>query len=85
MDKAFVTSITYNIDNTPVVAPVPSLPEGTYAGMQTVALSTTTGGASIRYTTDGNTPTATAGTLYSGSILLPEQQDPEGDRAKKVA
>ena len=34
----------------------------------TVTISTTTAGASINYTTDGSTPSATAGTLYSGPI-----------------
>ena len=33
-----------------------------------MTLSTTTPGASIRYTTDGSTPTETAGTLYSAPI-----------------
>ncbi|HTB81514.1 MAG TPA: chitobiase/beta-hexosaminidase C-terminal domain-containing protein, partial [Opitutaceae bacterium] len=36
---------------------------GTYTTTQTVTISTTTGGASIRYTTDGSTPSETAGTL----------------------
>jgi hypothetical protein len=36
---------------------------GYYTVAQTVTLSTTTGGASIRYTTDGSAPSATAGTL----------------------
>jgi hypothetical protein len=36
-----------------------------------VAITTTTSGASIRYTTDGvTTPTETVGTLYSGSISI---------------
>ena len=43
---------------------------GTYTSAQTVTLSTTTSGASIRYTTDGSTPTETAGTLYSAPITV---------------
>jgi hypothetical protein len=43
-----------------------SPPAGTYGSAQTVALSSTTSGASIRYTTDGSTPSETAGTLYAG-------------------
>jgi hypothetical protein len=41
---------------------------GTYASAQSVTLSTTTSGAAIRYTTNGNSPTETMGTLYSGPI-----------------
>ncbi len=43
---------------------------GTYTSAQTVAISTTTSGASIRYTTDGTTPSETAGTLYSGPVSI---------------
>ena len=32
-----------------------------------VTISTTTGGATIRYTTDGTTPSETAGTVYSSA------------------
>ena len=34
------------------------------------AISTTTVGASIRYTTDGSTPSSTVGTVYSGPMLV---------------
>ena len=51
-----------------VAMPVFSPAAGTYTSAQTVTLSTTTPGASIRYTTDGSTPTETAGTLYSAPI-----------------
>jgi hypothetical protein len=56
---------------TPVVAP-PTFnpPAGTYTSAQTVAISTNTSGASIRYTTDGSTPSSTVGTLYSGPITI---------------
>ena len=50
---------------TPTFTPV----AGSYTGVQHVAISTTTSGASIRYTTDGvTTPTETVGTLYTGSV-----------------
>ncbi len=35
-----------------------------------MTISSATSGASIRYTTDGSTPTATTGTLYSGAFAL---------------
>ena len=43
---------------------------GTYTSIQAVTISTTTSGASIRYTTDGSTPTETVGTAYSAPIRV---------------
>jgi uncharacterized repeat protein (TIGR03803 family) len=53
-----------------IAAPVFSLPSGSYTNPQTVTLSTPPGGASIRYTTDGSTPSETNGILLSsgGSV-----------------
>jgi len=48
----------------PVFSPV----AGSFSTPQTVTLSTTTTGASIRYTTDGTTPTVSTGTVYSDPI-----------------
>ncbi len=42
---------------------------GTYSSAQTVSLSDTDGNASIHYTTDGSTPTASS-TLYTGPISV---------------
>jgi hypothetical protein len=53
-----------------VAAPTFTPAGGTYSSSQTVSLATTTGGASIRYTTDGSTPTSTTGTLYTGPITV---------------
>jgi hypothetical protein len=46
-----------------VVAPTFSPAPGTYSGTQNVTISTSTSGATIRYTTDGTTPTRTSGTI----------------------
>ncbi len=54
----------------PVATPTFSPSAGTYSSAQTVTISTTTSGASIRYTTDGSTPSETTGTLYSGPITV---------------
>jgi hypothetical protein len=43
---------------------------GTYPTAQSVTISSSTGGAFIRYTTDGSTPSETAGTLYSGPVSI---------------
>jgi hypothetical protein len=51
---------------TPTFSPVP----GTYAGPQTVTISSATPGALIRYTTDGSTPTAYSGTFYAGPVSI---------------
>jgi uncharacterized protein (DUF1800 family) len=59
------------VDQTIVAPPVLTPPPGSYNGTQTVALFTSTAGASIRYTTDGSVPTSTTGTLYSAPISLP--------------
>jgi len=64
-----VTSGGYTIGQT-VAAPVFSVPPGTYASAQDVTIATMTTGASIRYTTDGSTPTETAGTLYTGPVRI---------------
>lgn len=66
-----VTSGQYTIMplvSAPVFAPGP----GSYFASQDVAITTATAGASIRYTTDGSTPTASAGTLYAGPMPVAE-------------
>jgi hypothetical protein len=56
-------SLTNNQVSTPVFTPGP----GTYASTINVTVSTATSGAQMRYTTDGSTPSATAGTLIGGA------------------
>jgi hypothetical protein len=55
---------------TPTFSPVGM----TYTDPQIVTISITTQGASICYTTDGNTPTSTVGTLFSGPISVSMNQ-----------
>jgi uncharacterized protein (DUF1800 family) len=59
------------IDQTVTAPPVLTPPPGSYNGTQTIALFTSTAGASIRYTTDGSVPTSATGTLYSAPLSLP--------------
>ncbi len=52
------TSVTVTISAAGITgAPIASVESGTYTGNQTIALSSTTEGAKIYYTTDGSTPT----------------------------
>lgn len=70
-NKSAVTSATYVIQaGTQVAAPTFSPPGGAYSGSQTVTITSTTTGASIRYTTDGSAPSSSTGTLYSGAVAV---------------
>jgi len=70
MTDSAVASAAYTI-NLPVVAtPTFSPAAGIYTSAQTVTISSTTTGASIRYTTDGSTPTSTTGTVYSAPVAV---------------
>jgi hypothetical protein len=55
--------------NLPAATPTFSVAAGTYTSVQSVAISDTTTGAQIYYTTNGTTPT-TSSTLYSGPISV---------------
>ena len=55
---------------TAVSAPTFSPVAGAYTSAQTVTIGTSTSGASIRYTTNGSTPSETAGTLYSAPVAV---------------
>ncbi len=68
-----VTSATYTFTAPPpppVAAPILSPGGGTYTSAQSVSVSSATGGASFRYTTDGSTPSETAGTIYSIPVSI---------------
>lgn len=53
-----------------VATPVFSPSAGSYTGSVDVTISSVTTGATIRYTTDGSTPSSTAGTLFTSTIAL---------------
>jgi hypothetical protein len=70
MTDSAVASGVFTI-NLPVVAtPTFNPAAGTYSSAQSVTISTTTGGATIRYTTDGSTPSSSSGTIYSGPVAI---------------
>lgn len=77
-DYSGTTGQTYYVDDVKLLTAVAttvadvtfSPPGGTFASAQNVTLATTTTGATIRYTTDGSTPTASTGTIYSSPIAV---------------
>jgi uncharacterized repeat protein (TIGR03803 family) len=54
----------------PPPAPTFSLPAGTYTNAQSVSITPSISGATIRYTTDGSTPTETNGAVYSSAVSI---------------
>ncbi|GAB2843041.1 chitobiase/beta-hexosaminidase C-terminal domain-containing protein [Lentzea nigeriaca] len=64
---------TYTHGSAPaqVATPAFSPPGGSYTSGQTVTITTATSGATIRYTVDGSTPTASS-PLYTGPISVPD-------------
>jgi unsaturated rhamnogalacturonyl hydrolase len=71
MTDSAVISATYTISiNKQVVAPAFTPGGGTYTSAQIVTVNSATSGASIRYTTDGSTPSETGGTLYSAPVSI---------------
>jgi len=60
--------VTFTISPPPTAAPSFSPAAGTYTSAQTVTIASTTGGASIAYTTDGSTPTESGGTVTHGIL-----------------
>ena len=64
------SSVATSVYNILAATPSFSPAGGNYTTAQTVAISTATAGASIRYTLDGSTPTATVGVVYSGPVTV---------------
>ncbi len=64
-----VASASFSVSGI-VAAPTLGPAGGTYATAQSVTISTATAGATIRYTTNGTTPSETVGTLYSGPFTV---------------
>ncbi len=58
-----------------VVTPVFTPLAAPYFAETSVTITSATAGASIRYTTDGSTPSETHGTMYSGPVLMPQAVD----------
>ena len=63
-----VMNVTFTI-GLRVATPIFSVAAGTYAASQAVTISTTTVGATIRYTTNSVNPTSTYGTIYPGGPI----------------
>ena len=58
------------IINAPAAIPTFTPNGGTHTNSVSVSLSCTTPGSTIRYSTDGSTPTRSVGTIYSGAFTL---------------
>ncbi|MCX8059389.1 MAG: chitobiase/beta-hexosaminidase C-terminal domain-containing protein, partial [Spirochaetes bacterium] len=67
MTDSDITTSTYYIKvATPTFSPSP----GTYISQQSITISCSTSGATIKYTTDGTDPSPTNGNTYSGAITI---------------
>ncbi len=64
------TNVNFTMVSSTVATPTFNPPGGSYSSAQSVTISTATSGATIRYTTDGSTPTSSVGTLYSGPVSV---------------
>ena len=67
MSNSAVVTGVYSLQ---CAAPMFSPAAGAYTNTQAVTLSSATGGATIRYTTDGSTPSQGNGTVYSTAVNI---------------
>jgi len=65
-NKAVTATFTQKAVATPTFNPN----GGTFSSSQSVTISCATSGATIKYTTNGSTPSQTVGTTYTGAIIL---------------
>lgn len=73
LQNSGISSVFLTITDPPIcAAPIISPPSGTYTGAQTVSMTTSTAGATILYTTNGNIPVegATFTKIYSQPFVL---------------
>lgn len=68
LEDSAVATGTYTITGEIAATPVLSPSGGAYSGTQSITISTATSGATIRFTTDGSTPSQVNGTVYSTVI-----------------
>ncbi|MCX7026419.1 MAG: chitobiase/beta-hexosaminidase C-terminal domain-containing protein [Spirochaetes bacterium] len=66
-----IASATYYVTASAVATPAFSPSAGTYTSAQNVTLSCSTSGATIRYTTDGTTPSSLNGYTYYAGYSIP--------------
>ncbi len=71
MTDSTVTTATYTINLVQVATPTFNPVGGVYSSTQSVAIASATSGATIRYTTNGTTPTQANGTVYTGPVAIP--------------
>ena len=71
--SVFLNVAQANPPITNAATPLFSPGSGTYTGVQSVAISCTTPGATVYYTTDGSTPTILS-TVYSGPVTVSSTQ-----------
>jgi hypothetical protein len=65
-----IATSSYTINYPSAATPSFSVSPGTYTSSRTISISSSTPGATIRYTTNGNNPTASYGGIYSGSVTI---------------